>query len=163
MLDPQALIAGKPEVLAIDPGLSGAVCRMGNGAIEVRRDFRQLKDIATATRELLSPGPVDHVVIEMVSSRPGQGVVSTFSFGKATGCAFGAIFALRGGGSLVEVHPLTWQNFFRKLYGPARPAVFDSRALALRLLPQCEKYLGRKKDHNSADSILLGLYRLAMA
>lgn len=77
-------------VLAVDPGKSGAVCRIGKGCFDVRRDFKDLQSIALAIADLARG--CDYGIIENVHAMPGQGVVSMFTFGKATGTAFGALF-----------------------------------------------------------------------
>lgn len=151
---------GEPySVLAIDPGISGAVARVGRGEITARRDFKELSDISAAIREL-GTGCAS-VIIELVSAMPGQGVVSMFSFGKSTGTAFGSVYTGWPALAIEEVHPIRWQNFYRKLFGPPKGIPFDSRALATRLLPEHEGLFKRKKDHNTADAILIGLWKLA--
>lgn len=149
-------------ILAIDPGMSGAVARIGGGELIVRRDFKTLHDIATAI-VALRPGS-DLAVIEQVGARPGEGVCSVFSFGKNTGVAFGALYVAGfAPDQVTEVHPLRWQNFCRTKFGLDRAThpEFDSRALAIRLFPEHADLFKRKKDHNTADAVLLGLWRLA--
>lgn len=146
-----------PVILAIDPGLSGAVCRWTNGAIEIRRDFDVLADIAHAIQDL-SEG-VTHAVIENVHAMPGQGVCSMFSFGRAAGVADGAL-ALSFPGFVTAVTPQKWQNFFRARYNIAKDQVFDSRTIAIRIFPAlADIFFKRKKDHNSADAALMAVWR----
>ncbi len=144
-------------VLAVDPGLSGAVCRLGQGHFDVRRDFKTLPDIAHAIRDL-SAG-VSHAVIELVHAMPGQGVCSMFSFGRASGVADGAL-ALCLACPVEAVSPQKWQGFFRQLLGIPKGTDFDSRIVASKILLSSSPYLTRKKDHNSADAILLAAWRL---
>jgi hypothetical protein len=93
---------------------------------------------------------------------PGQGVVSMFTFGKATGVAFGALFlALAKTAPLLEVAPLKWQNFFRSELGVDKSVAFHSPSIATRLFPSfAQPYLLREKDHNTADAILLATWFL---
>jgi hypothetical protein len=148
-------------VLAVDPGLSGAVCRLGKGHCDARRDFKSLADISNAIRELSSD--TDSAVIEFVHSRPGEGTVSVFSFGRSTGVAFGALF-LEGFGSqkpLEEVHPTRWQNFFRRTQGIPKELEFDSKSIASSIVPSYAPQLfSRVKDHGTADAFLMAAYRL---
>lgn len=144
-------------VLAVDPGLSGAVCRLGQGFFSIRRDFKAREDIAYAIRELSDE--VTHAVIENVHAMPGQGVCSMFGFGRAAGVADGAL-ALCCPGPVVQVTPQMWQGFFRLRLGVQKPDPFDSRHIAARILPASAPYLSRKKDHNSADAILLAAWRI---
>ena len=149
-------------ILAIDPGLSGAVCRYtvnplnkGN-TLDVRRDFKTLPDIAYAVRAL-SEG-VTHSVIELVHAMPGQGVCSMFSFGRAAGVADGAL-ALCFPGLVESVAPQKWQNWFRNVYEIGRDQAFDSRSLATKILPEHADLFKRKKDHNSADACLIAVWK----
>lgn len=149
------------RVLAIDPGISGAVCCVGRGKLDVRRDFKSLADIAQAVSDL--SGDADSAVVEFVHSRPGEGTVSVFSFGRSTGVAFGSLLCSGYGTKkpLVECHPIKWQNFFRSLLGIQKGEIFDSRAIATKLLPGFEKLFSRKKDHGTADAVLIALHQLA--
>lgn len=148
------------QVVAVDPGKSGAVARVGKGCFDVRRDFKDLQSIALAIADL-SRG-ADYGVIENVHAMPGQGVCSMFTFGKATGVAFGGLFlSLAKTAPLVEVAPLKWQNFFRKEMGVDKSVPFDSRLIATRLFPSyTQPYLQRELDHNTADAILLATWWL---
>ena len=160
--------ATNKRILAVDPGQSGSAVLISKECIiAALRDFKRLEDIAAAVSTLA--GQADEAVIELVSAMPGQGVVSMFSFGVAVGFALGALrsngFSEYGGDfkPLVYVHPLKWQNYFWKKLGIAdrkRPAMFDSRAVAQLFFPAAAPYLTRIKDHNTADAILMGLWRL---
>lgn len=142
------------KVLAVDPGQSGAVVRLHFPAmhLEARRDFKSLADIARAVRDLL---PAEHGVIELVSAMPGQGVVSMFSFGRATGVAMGAF--LFAGQPFVEIQPQRWQTYWRDLMcRPGEP--FDSIIVARQVFPAQVDLFTRKKDHGTADAALLAAY-----
>ena len=155
------LIHKPVSVLAVDPGLSGAIARIGRGEVFVARDFKTLKDIADCVRQTASFRSPDHIVVEQVGAMPGQGVCSMFSFGKSTGTAFGSLWYGYPDAVIEEVHPIRWQNWFRSLYGPPKGTPFDSRELALRLLPGHAELFKRKKDHNTADACLMALWKLA--
>lgn len=166
-------------VLAVDPGLSGAVVLLGNGVLNVRRDFKTRADITRAIQEL---GPrADIAVMEFVSAMPGQGVTSMFSFGKSAGAAESALVAsgFDHGGRiledrpgcyvvtnfkkpLLEVTPQRWQAFFWEIAGVPRTKGarknFDSVKTALQFLPHAAPLLTRKKDHNTADALLIALW-----
>lgn len=149
-------------VLAIDPGLSGAVALVGRGGLDVCRDFKTLEDIPRAIRYLTKNAGPTHILIEQVGAMPGQGVCSMFSFGKATGTALGCLWTACPLVPVEEVHPIRWQNYFRKTCHIPRPIPFDSQALAAKLLPAHAKlFTARKKDHNTADAVLIGVWKLA--
>jgi hypothetical protein len=160
MMTEKVLVNAPVQVIGVDPGKSGAVVRIGKGCFDVRRDFKDLESIALAVADLARG--CDYGVIENVHAMPGQGVVSMFSFGKATGVAFGAIFlSLAKTAHLVEVAPLRWQNFFRSELGVDKSVAFHSPSIATRLFPSfSQPYLFRKKDHNTADAILLATWFL---
>ena len=161
---PEKVLVSAPIcVCAVDPGSTGAVVRIGKGRFDILRDFKKLRDIADSV-SLLATG-VDAAIIEDVHAMPGQGVCSMFSFGRATGVAFGALFqSLPPTAPLLEVAPLRWQNFFRREMGVDRSIPFDSRQLAARLFPSfSQAYLLREKDHNTADAIMLASYWLLLS
>lgn len=153
------------RVLSIDPGQSGAVVLMGPEGLQVRRDFKHPEDIAKAATEFAPFATV--ALVELVAARPGQGVVSMFSFGQAGGVALGALYA--GGFSvldperkpLLEVLPWTWKKYIRALTAMPPEEEFDSRAIARRLMPHAGAWLLREKDHNTADALLMGIWYVA--
>jgi hypothetical protein len=147
----QGLLTG-PAILGVDPGLSGAVARLGGGKLEIKRDFKSPADIAAAVRDL-APG-TSQAVIEDVHAMPGQGVCSMFSFGNSTGWAQSALFLCHQG-ETVLVSPMKWQYYFRQLFGITKGTEFNSRELATMLFPSYSSLFARKKDHNSADAVLL--------
>lgn len=137
--------------------MSGAVVRLGPAGLFARRDFKSLPEIAIAIKSL-AVNEVDRAVIEQVHAMPGQGVCSMFSFGKAAGVAFGALFS--AGLIVREVSPQKWQNFFRLKLGIARDREFDSREICLDLFPGYRDLFKWKKDHNTGDAVLLALWDL---
>jgi hypothetical protein len=152
------LIQSPRKVLAIDPGLSGAVVKLGGGCAIANRDFKEIGDIAKSIQRL-SPS-ADVAVLEHVHAMPGQGVSSCFSFGRAEGAAWGALACCREDLTPVVVSPVKWQNFFRERDGVPRPHEFDSRALASLYLPSKADLFSRKKDHNTADAFLMAIWFL---
>lgn len=157
----QSSVLSTPRlVLAVDPGLSGAIALAGRGMLQVCRDFKTLEDIPRAVRKLIQFTVPDCLIIEQVGAMPGQGVCSMFSFGKSTGTALGSLWTALPLIPVEEVHPLRWQNYFRKTCDIPRPQPFDSQALATKLLPQHAGLFIRKKDHNTADAVLIALWKL---
>jgi crossover junction endodeoxyribonuclease RuvC len=149
--------------IGIDPGLTGAVALLeGDRAIRVwdmpvvseRRGkgvcAALLADILTEARDLSSDRP--EVVLERVGARPGQGVTSMFSFGRAAGIAEGVVGAL--GLPLKSVTPDAWKRRAR-LVGKPKDA---ARTLAIELFPEIASELSRKRDGGRADALLLAYY-----
>lgn len=154
-LSEPSLISAPKCVIGIDPGLSGAVCKLGKGCFKVWRDFRHLPEIALAVKEAASEAPAPSLaVIEAVHAFPGQGVCSVWSFAEATATARTALqLCCPAGTASAEVAPQRWQNFFRSLHKTGRE--FDSRAVASWLFPSYTSLFKRKLDHNTADAVLI--------
>jgi len=146
-------------IVAVDPGKSGAVCRMGQGKFNVWRDFKTLEDIARAIAEASSEAT--HGVIELVHAFPHQGVSSMFSFGRAAGVMDAALFlSLPKGVEVVEIAPVVWQRWFRDLLSWPQDKEFDSREIASKTCPWSTPFLQRKLDHGTGDAILLATWFL---
>lgn len=96
--------------------------------------------------------------VEPIASRPAQkggkvvqGQATTFSLGHSTGAVEGVLGTL--GIRSQTVVPPVWKNEFR-LVGLDKEA---SRSAAIQLYPHLDG-LHRKKDHNRAEAVLIGVY-----
>lgn len=148
-------------ILAVDPGINNGVAvlhedrrllmaseipHIGEGANK-RLNLASFADVITGFR-------VTHAVMEDVGAMPGQGVSSTFRFGRATGALEGAIQALRV--PITFVRPAQW----KKDIGAKAKADEDIRALAIQTWPDMAHRFGRKLDHNRAEAALIALWYL---
>ncbi len=156
------------SLLAVDPGLGGGLCFMVDGAIVEVMDVPTLPDGSNREVDVLAIcRRIDrwkprHAIIENVQPMPsipgaggvrrGMGAASSFRFGFATGQLRAVVTCY--GMNLRLVHPRTW----KKWAGLQRPDKEQSRQLALQLVPEAAQWLGRKKDHGRAESVLLALY-----
>jgi crossover junction endodeoxyribonuclease RuvC len=104
---------------------------------------------------LAEHGPYDHAYVERIAARPGQGVTSMFRFGMAYGSILGVLAAMDV--PLTLVLPTHWQRHHG--CGPAPDA---ARQRATQLYPDVADRLGRKKDGNRADALLLAAYGLSV-
>lgn len=162
------LLKGPADVVACDPGQSGAVVRLGKGKLTVCRGFKTLPEIAAGLEKAMEGGAPSYLVVEDVHAMPGQGVVSMFSFGKSTGVFYGAAYSLcllRTGLQLDEVSPQKWQNWVKKTLGLVLAAgEFDSRAIIEKYLPEYadlfRKPRGKLCD-GACDAALIGFWRLS--
>lgn len=93
----------------------------------------------------------DMAIVELVSSRPGQGVVSVFKFGDSFGAVKAAIQI--AGIQMHFVTPGKWKKYFG--LGPDKE---QARELAIRMFSKTPEHFKRKKDHNRAEAALLALY-----
>lgn len=154
-------------MIGIDPGLTGAVALVaGERALRVWdmptvADGRGqcvcpalLADLLGEAVELARAQGEDRprVILERVGARPGQGVASMFTFGRAAGIAEGVVGAL--GLPIRLVTPERWKRQAR-LSGKPKDA---SRTLAVQLFPEIASELARKRDGGRADALLLAFF-----
>jgi crossover junction endodeoxyribonuclease RuvC len=148
-------------VLGVDPGLSGGIAILEDQTIHLLADMPIHRvGHGKATRPeldmhglcaLLARHRVEHVVIEQVGARPGQGTVSMFRFGYAAGALYGAATAL--GLPVSFAQPKAWQRFCG-----IGPHPDEARRRASQLYPAAASQLNRKVDANKADALLIGRY-----
>ncbi len=100
------------RILGIDPGLDGGLALLTDDGLllEVMPTLggKQREVDGGTVADLLNSWEPDFVAIEKVSSRPGQGVRSMFTFGMGVGIIKGVVAAL--GLPLTEVQPKEWQG-----------------------------------------------------
>jgi crossover junction endodeoxyribonuclease RuvC len=99
-------------------------------------------------REQLTSEAIDHVFIEQVSTRPGEGRVSAFRFGQTAGMIIAAVAVLRLPYSLIT--PQKWQRI-----AGCGPSPDEARRRCGQLYPDAAQYLTRKRDAGRADAILI--------
>jgi crossover junction endodeoxyribonuclease RuvC len=153
--------------VGIDPGLTGALAVVtdqgdlyrvydlptianGKAGAKVKRKLNgaELARILTQLDEQ-SVNKL-RIVVEQVSSMPGQGVASVFSLGQTAGKIEGVLEAL--GLGYTYVHPKTWKKFYKLL----RAEKEHSRALALQTWPLAGAIeFSRKMDQNRAEACLI--------
>ena len=147
-------------VLGFDPGITGAVAALCDGKVIAVTDMPVVdKRISSGTlrRRVSAHGVADIVQkllntdtveawIEQVAPRPGEGRVSSFSFGRSVGVIEGVLAGLGVSTSFV-----TPQEWMRELRVPRDGSI----GRAIELCPYLSGELQRKKDHGRADAILL--------
>jgi hypothetical protein len=141
-------------IAAFDPGLGGAVSfyfphldrLIAEDMPVVGGDI----DGATLAARIRQMGP-DLAIVEIASSRPGQGVSSSFKFGAGYGVILGVLAALN-----VPTHLVSASKWKRRFGLDSDKE--KSRALALRLWPSRADLFGRKKDDGKAEAALLARY-----
>lgn len=152
-------------ILGVDPGQSGAIAALADGApvgfidmpTRERKAGGLMIDGTRLAAELRGlrqhhPGAYTFAVVEQVSAMKGQGVTGMFRFGQADGIARGVLEAL--GIPLIEVHSSTWKRYLQ-LTGEEKDA---ARLLALSRFPGLAAVLARKKDIGRADALLIALW-----
>jgi crossover junction endodeoxyribonuclease RuvC len=150
------------SIIGVDPGLSGAIAALtaidgvlvwDMPTVEVVRNNKAKKDVdypaLARIIEQVRPGTA---FVERVGSMPGQGLSSTFAFGKATGAVLGVLAAC--GWLVQEISPQSWKKHFG-LVGKEKD---DSRIKAIGLFSVDTKLFMRKKDVGRADAALIAAY-----
>jgi crossover junction endodeoxyribonuclease RuvC len=136
-------------ILGVDPGLNGAYAIWRDGEIIQVDDLpRFAKSLnAHALADTLRNYSIDFAMIEEVHAMPRQGVSSTFTFGRACGVLEGILGALKIPHQ--HVRPRVWQKRYSLT---SKTSSFEK---AIRLFPERLSSLGRQKDHNRADAMLI--------
>ena len=143
-------------VLGIDPGGTGAIAVVNLDTLALVA----VVDMPMAGKEVAVPLLADvawgneqvvGVAIERVHSMPGQGVSSSFEFGRRFGVVEG-YFGARYRATLVT--PPTWKASFA-LNGKDKD---EARLYAIKRWPDRAAVFARKKDIGRADAALIALH-----
>lgn len=149
-------------ILAFDPGTTGAYALLHADGDLIVRDLPVLKvkrgktvrseidlyELANQLRKIAAENTITMAVVERVGSMPGQGLSSTFGFGRTYGVIQGVIAALQMPMHLVT--PVTWKRALRV------PSEKDgARLRASEIFPQYSHHWSRVMDHNRAEAALL--------
>ena len=148
--------------IAIDPGLSGAIVIMeGNSPIEWQRmptmktgsaNRVNAPALAAMIKPYLYLDKPLHAYVELVSSMPGQGVASMFSFGHSAGVIQGVLGAFEI--PVTMVTPSQWKKR-AGLTGQDKDA---SRTLAIQMWPFWRELDKKGAGQAYADAALIALY-----
>lgn len=151
----------------VDPGFQGAValidenlslaglCDMPIRNIEGRREVD-----GTKLAEILREWEPDHVTVERVWGRAGEGGRNAFNFGRATGIVIGVLYSL--GLPFIEVAPATWMSALLK--GRTEEGKGRSLAWAHEHFPDAELETKRHRMLDGrADALAIGYYGLLTA
>ena len=153
-------------IIAIDPGINGAICFFENGEVkevlemptmaEGKKNKRQVngRQIYNEISSRIENYKLQdiNVVVEQVSAMPGQGVTSMFNFGQSFGVIKGICSAMQL--PIFFVRPAKWKKYFN-LINSEKDA---SRTRAIEIFPYYSAKLSRKKDSNKADAILIASF-----
>ena len=153
-------------IIAIDPGINGAICFFENGEVidalemptmaEGKKNKRQVNghqlynELSYRIKKYNMQNI--NVVVEQVSAMPGQGVTSMFNFGQSFGVIKGICAAMQL--PVFFVRPAKWKKHF-DLINSQKDA---SRTRAIEMFPNISSILSKKKDANKADAILIASF-----
>lgn len=150
------------KIASIDPGAGGAIAILNWKAqivevldmpidyIKVGRTTRRVINPAMLAAHLRAHAP-DHLFVENVSVRPGEGAVGAFSFGRGVGVIEGVCAA--AGIPLTKVRPQDWK---KALACPADKGA--ARQRACELFPSDAALFSRVKDDGRAEAVMIGLF-----
>ena len=141
-------------ILGIDPGLDGGIAILNGSEIELletiptetKGGFIKRQVDAQKLSNILRVYPDLICYIEGVSSRPGQGVASVFSFGDTYGAIRGVLGALNI--PTYTVIPSRWKKELK----------ISSKDDSLKAAFDLFNVPFKKKDHNIAEALLIAHY-----
>jgi len=162
--------------LAIDPGLTGAICLFDPATrtavfwdtptvtLKVGKKFKRQMDLSAIVRLLkdVAVGKDVFVTIEKVNAMPriggidggsSMGATSAFNFGCGFGMWLGILTALEI--PFQQVHPATWKS---RVMADCSKEKDASRVKAMQMFPKTAGDLMRKKDHGRADALLIAAW-----
>lgn len=118
--------------IGIDPGLKGGLTVMRDTQIVKCIKFSEQEYLNVLSHYAVKDRNYINACVERVSSRPGQGAPSTFTFGKNYGFIQGLLFALDI--PFTTVPPQTWKKEF-SLIGTDKQASIET---AQHLFPKVD-------------------------
>lgn len=143
-------------VAGIDPGKRGALAVAGGVTLSaypvptMRVKGKEVPDyIRWRSEWTLVMRQAEHVFIERVAARPGQGVSSMFNFGYVAGFVYGLVLANHMPHSFIT--PQSW----KKVVGLSGSDGEESRRRASELWPSGIDLWARKKDDGIAEAALI--------
>jgi len=146
-------------ILGIDPGLSGALALYDvDGSLEVLdmpvlqlKTKRQVDEYAVARIIDNWSSRIREVWLEQVGTRPGEGAVGAFSFGRGYGLLRGVCAA--NFLTIIDVAPATWKAAMK-----VRGDKDESRARASALFPRHGQLWPLKKHDGRAEAVLIAAH-----
>ena len=147
------------RVLGVDPGAKGGVAIVDGGQLVagLRMPTFQYRNKAIVNARLLinwidAYGKFEVAVIEAVHAMPGQGVTSSFQFGRMLGAVEAIAFSY--GMPLHYVAPVAW----KKAMGLSSAKQDSIDAAKLYFGKAADKWIKAKADDGIAEAALLAAY-----
>lgn len=147
-------------ILGIDPGLGGALAFIADDGVILVHDMptiqagkRRTIDRIELARLIDAAGPIEAAYVEKVGTRPGEGAVGAFSFGRGVGIIIGILTA-----HFIPVHEVTPASWKAKVGIKAGAGKDASRALAKEFWQRDAGLFARVKDDGRAEAALIAFY-----
>jgi crossover junction endodeoxyribonuclease RuvC len=163
MSEDPSVVSMSARAIGIDISVSGALALIGPaGELVDIADMPTLHDgpkgrqsvNAPLLAEILARWHASRAFVEFVGSRPGEGAVGAFAFGRSRGVIEGACGALSL--SVAFITPPVW----KRLVGipPGKEGAKDAaRSEAIRRWPDKAQLFARVKDDGRAEAALIAL------
>ena len=159
-------------VSGVDPGKTGAMVTLFEDGstivdrvpIETRKGAKSRPDYpgwASSWRSSIDFNRPDVFMMELVEARPGQGVTSMFSFGKAMGFAMGVILGFEI--PVQYERPSVWKTKMGLAGYDKSASITLARELVPSIIPELDRRLkGNTAEvkHGIAEAALLAYYGL---
>ena len=154
-------------IIGVDPGLKGAICLMHDGSIIRIHDMPTIEyEVNGKTRRRIDPvqfrdiiiaaGPVEMIVLEKPTTRPGEAPHAALSYGIGFGQMTGILVALE------RPHCVVLSQAWTKDLGVGADKDVH-RATATELYPAAADLFKRKKDDGRADAALIAHWHASSA
>jgi hypothetical protein len=143
----------------IDPGVTGALAFLNDGVpsvVDMPRDMDGVN--GHEVYALLRVWEPDEVYVERTHAMPVNGSKAGYSLGDSNGSIRAAVHIAHV--PLIWVTPRSWQQSFGLFGGAFNDAERKTRSRhrAIELYPTLADQLGRIKDHNRAEALLIATY-----
>ena len=148
------------RLVGIDPGRTGALALFDGGdpvdVVDMPLGVHGVDGLAV-WRQLLE-WKADEVVMEVTHAMPRNGSKAAYSQGDSNGALRTAVTI--AGRPLTWVRSVDWQRQVGLVGGGFTDVERKRRARmrAIELMPTMEDWLGRAKDHNRAEALLIARY-----
>lgn len=146
-------------ILGVDPGLDGALAFLSGGVLKIHDmpaltlGKKRTLDEVEIVRIIDAAGPIEAAFLEQVATRPGEGAVGAFSFGRGYGFLRGVLRA--NFIPITDVTPSKWKRAFGIPPGSGKDT---SRHIAKCLFQRDAGLFARVKDDGRAEAGLIALY-----
>jgi hypothetical protein len=145
--------------VGIDPGVTGALALIAPDDTQVHDMPRTVDGVdGKLLWKLLALWGPDEVIVERTHAMPKNGSKAAYSQGDSNGSIRTAVHIT--GIPLVWVPPQTWQRHYSLFGGNFTDTERKQRSRwrAQELFPSLADQLGRAKDHNRAEALLIAEY-----
>lgn len=142
------------RLLAIDPGMTGALALFTGGELESVHDMPVADGVSAAgVAQLVRQLEPERVILEHLQAMPRNGSISSYKSGRGMGVLEGVFAAELVPVELVK--PARWKRDLRLVADKGR-----SRARAGELFPAHAHLFARVKDDGRAEAALIGWWWL---